>query len=269
MSLMLTSPSLQNTLSCVAAAGDIAMSYFHQGAPTHAHIEMKEGGSPVSAADTETNAFLHHHLSALWPNAAWLSEESVDDPIRLTSKDVLIVDPIDGTRAFIRGDPQWVISIAMVSEGAPQWGILHAPALNETFIGIHGQGAFCNNAPIKVSTHPELSQSRISGPKPILHRLSEQHIDFKTEPKIPSLAYRMAKVAKGQIEAGLSSTNPHDWDIAAVDIILREAGGILSDLWGRQLIYNLPFPQHGVVVGATAHLHRELTMRLKMAHEFP
>lgn len=254
-------------LDVATQAGAIAMSYFRDGQPSLATVEMKQGGSPVSRADKDVDVFLKYQLRPLYPQAGWLSEESLDDATRLSCAHVLIIDPIDGTRAFIRGDKNWVISIAMVENGTPLWGILHAPALAETYFAIKGQGAFCNHQQLSVSTHKKLEHSRIAGPQPILHGLSAQHIDFKAEPKIPSLAYRMARVAKGQIEAGISSTNPYDWDIAAVDLVLHEAGGVLSDLHGRRPMYNQPSPQHDVLVGASAHLHHELTLRLKMAHE--
>jgi myo-inositol-1(or 4)-monophosphatase len=256
------SSQVETALETAREAGRIAMAYFRDGEHTTASIQTKLGGSPVSTADLEVNHFLERHLRACDTEAGWLSEESVDDLQRLSSARVFIIDPIDGTRAFIRGDRRWVISIAMIEYNQPIWGIIHAPALGETFVASYGQGSYCNDQPIIVSNHPQLSQSRISGPLPSVQAISNQGIDIKAEKKVPSLAYRFALVAQGKIEAGISSTNPCDWDIAAVDLILREAGGVLSDLSGKRPAYNKALPQHGVLVGASAHLHDELIARL-------
>ncbi len=115
-------------------AGEVAMSYFRLGARTTAHVEFKEGGSPVTEADLRANDELHRVLSAEFPGVGWLSEETADSAERLGKSEVLIVDPIDGTRAFLTGDARWAVSVALVSGDRAIAGVVHAPALVETFL---------------------------------------------------------------------------------------------------------------------------------------
>ncbi len=248
-------------------AGELALGYYRPGAQTVAQVERKAGGSPVTEADHAVDQFLADRLRILLPQAGWLSEETLDTPDRLNNELVFIVDPIDGTRAFMAGDPRWGISIALVQAGRPLWGVLYMPALDETYSACAGLGATCNGSPIHVTNRRELAGGRIAGPEPLLANMRHRGLTFETEPKIPSLAYRMARVASGSLDAGIASTNACDWDIAAVDLILHEAGGTLTDLHGRRPTYNAPVPRHDVLIGTSVQLHEEMTSSLRMAHE--
>jgi myo-inositol-1(or 4)-monophosphatase len=123
-------------------AGEMALGFFRPGERTSAAVESKEGGSPVTEADKLVDRFLKQRLGELAPQAGWLSEETPDTADRLTRRTVFVVDPIDGTRAFVAGDRRWAVSIALVAEGRPEFGIVHLPALAETFIGVRGRGAW-------------------------------------------------------------------------------------------------------------------------------
>src|SRR5687767_1991669 len=114
-------------------AGDLAAPYFRAGAQTAARLWYKGGSSPVTEADIALDTYLKGQLSELLPEAGWLSEETADDPARLGRSYVWVVDPIDGTRAFASGHPDWAISIALVREGKPVLGILHAPIHNRLY----------------------------------------------------------------------------------------------------------------------------------------
>jgi len=259
------SPLLHQLTAAALRGGEIAMEWFRPGERTHARIDSKDGGSPVTEADHAVDAYLRTELPQFAPAAAWLSEETEDDPQRLDCEQVIIVDPIDGTRAFLSGDPRWGVCIALVVRGRPVAGVIHMPALNQTFVAEEGFGAFRNGLAIKASERANLPGSTLAGPASLLKSLTAQGLETNLEPKIPSLAYRFARVAEGSLDAGLSSTNACDWDIAASDIILREAGGIVSDLEGTPPRYNRPNIRHPILVAGPGRLQQELTGALKRA----
>jgi myo-inositol-1(or 4)-monophosphatase len=234
-------------------AGAIALDYFRQGARTSARIDYKEGGSPVTEADLAVNAFLAARLSEAFAGAGWLSEETEDDSDRLTRSSVLIVDPIDGTRAFVAGDPRWAVAIALVVGARPVAAVVHAPALAETYSAARGLGSALNGAPIAVSHRNSLTGARIGGPKAMVESIARAAgVSFVTQPKIPSLAYRIALVASGALDLALASEESHDWDIAAADLILEEAGGRLVEAFDEPLRYNGAETRRGVLFGASA-----------------
>ena len=246
-------------------SGDIAIGYFRPGTGTSARIDSKAGGSPVTEADHRVDAFLASELSKLVPEAGWLSEETEDSDARLSRDLIFVVDPIDGTRAFMTGDPRWAVCIALVSRGEPVLGIVHLPARAETFVASRGGGAFRNNVPIRVASRQDLDGGTFAGPASLLKTLAAAGIGFHTEPRIPSLAYRLVRVAEGTLDASLASTDACDWDIAAADVIVHEAGGRLTDLEGNRPTYNRAETRHGVLGAAPAQLQNELTAALRNA----
>ena len=250
--------------SAAAEAGELAMRWFRAGAPTAARTDYKHGGSPVTEADLAVDAFLAERLRALFPDAGWLSEETADSPERLACADVLIVDPIDGTRGFADGDTRWGVSVALVRQGRPIAGAIAAPALGERYVATLGHGAFCNGAPMRLSADAPLSGGRIAGPPQIGARVA-RGLSMTLVPKIPSLAVRFAHVAAGAIGAALASPNSHDWDIAAADLILHEAGARLTGLDGRTPLYNRRDLKHGALAAAPAASQAELIAALQRA----
>ena len=254
---------IENLLSRLVAiadeAGRVAHAYYRPGRRTAAEIDWKGDGSPVTKADLEVNTLLERAMRPLRPHAAWLSEESVDDTRRLSAREVFIVDPIDGTRGFSEGDPNWAVAIALVVDGRPVCGVVHAPALGETYAAAAGHGATLNGHPLPVRLEHELTPDlRITCPKVLATALGAAGVDFAYQPKIASLALRVAKVASGVYDAGFTTRNSHDWDLAAADMVLTEAGGILADLDGSPVRYNRPEPVHGVLTAAPRALRAEL-----------
>ena len=249
---------LATLIDAAGAAGKIALPFFREGAKTTAVIQTKDGGSPVTEADLAADAFLRRMLTAALPDVAWLSEESVDDSERLAFQDVLIVDPIDGTRGFITGDPRWTVCVALVRNGRPVAGVVHAPATGETFSATQGGGAWLNGRRLAVSTQAVVAGAKMAGPRGLLEAAGADISSVTWQPKIPSLAYRMALVASGAIDAAFASANAHDWDIAAVDLIVREAGGVFAGLDGAPPIYNLARPVHAALVAAPPALNRHI-----------
>ncbi|MDJ1160227.1 inositol monophosphatase [Chelatococcus sp. SYSU_G07232] len=248
-------------------AGLLALGYFRDGRETSARIWAKGGGSPVSEADMAVDSFLKERLSQALPEAGWLSEETADDLARLERRLVWIVDPIDGTRAFVAGDANWSISIALLADGRPVAGVVYAPARGELYEARSGAGAFLNGAAIGTSERMALAAARIAGPLPLYEPLKRQEASVVHLPKVPSLALRLARVADGSIDVGLVSAASHDWDIAAADLILQEAGGRLTDVAGRAPPYNRREPRHGVLAAANAALHE--TVLAALAAETP
>ncbi len=247
-------------------AGEIAMRDFRLGDPTRAGIEYKHGGSPVTEADLAVDAFLKMRLLARNPEAGWLSEETADDPARLERSALFVVDPIDGTRAFVAGDLRWAVSIALIVDRRPIAGVVHAPALRQTFAASVGGGATLNGAPIAASPRRDLGGAKIAGPRPLIAKLAAaSHSELLCEPKIPSLAYRLARVAGGSLDGAFAAADSHDWDIAGADILLSEAGALLTDAAGRPLSYNSVAIRHGALAAAPLALLPQLISALRPA----
>lgn len=235
----------------VTAAGAIALDMFRAG---RLESWSKANDSPVTAADIAVDRFLKDRFTALAPDYGWLSEESVDSPDRLARSRVWVVDPIDGTRGFMAGGVDWAVSAALVEDGRPVAAALFAPASEELFVASVGAGATRNGVPLAVSDLTALAGARISGPVASLDRLA-QHTPIERRPRVRSLALRITRVATAELDVALAAPNAHDWDIAAADLLVQEAGGLLSGLDGRPLAYNATVPRHGALVCAGTALH--------------
>jgi len=236
-------------------AGDLALRFFRRGEKTVARVWSKGGGSPVTEADMAVDELLKSRLSQALPDAGWLSEETADDPIRLTRRLVWIVDPIDGTRAFLTGHPDWCVAIALLIDGRPVHGIVYAPVQDAFYEASLGGGAFRNGRRIEVSGAKILSGARAAGPKPLLDDFERAAGPIHRISKIPSLALRIVRVAEGAIDVGFASSSARDWDLAAADLIVHEAGGCLTDFAGTKLLYNKSEPVHAELAASAARLH--------------
>jgi myo-inositol-1(or 4)-monophosphatase len=242
----------QRLAAAVQAAGEVALQFFKK--PLK-HWTKGEGDSPVTEADIAANDLLHQHL--VEPGDGWLSEESENDPARLAAKRIWVVDPIDGTRAFIAGRDDWSVSAALVMEGRPVAAALFAPVTAELFLAIAGGGATRNAESIRVSAGG-LGGARVGGPKRILDRMAQDGADILPMPRVHSLALRLARVAHGALDAAMAGGNGHDWDLAAADLLVHEAQGTMTALDGRVLVYNQPDPVHGVLIAAGRERHAAL-----------
>jgi len=225
--------------------------------------------SPVSEADIAVNDLLRARLSALTPGAGWLSEETEDNLAARSMDQAWIVDPIDGTRAFISGRPDWTISVALVEDGRPMVAALYAPVTEEMFLAVRNQGAVLNGAPIVISSGDSLAGAKLAGPKRYLDRLETLGRDILPQSKVHSLALRLARVAEGAFDAAFASGGSHDWDLAAADLLVHEAGGVMTDFAGRALRYNRSHIVHGALIAAGPARHGALVdlVRDRM-HEF-
>jgi myo-inositol-1(or 4)-monophosphatase len=239
----------------VREAGAVALSMFKT--PLK-NWTKGEALSPVSDADIAVDVLLRERLTGDGEPIAWLSEESVDDPVRLDARYVWIVDPIDGTRAYIAGLPDWAVSAALVENGRPIAACLYAPVSDEFFFAVTGLGATRNGTAIAAAPGAELVQARIAAPRKLLDRLAAIAPPFVVMPRTHSLALRLARVAEGTFDAGIAGGSSHDWDLAAADLLVHEAGGALTSFEGATVIYNRPVPRHGKLVAAGRERHAAL-----------
>ena len=204
-------------------------------------IEKKPDGSPVTSADLEVDAFLTGVLRRARPDYGWLSEETADNPERLKAERVFMVDPIDGTRAYIRGKPWFVVSLAVVEHGRPVAAAIYAPALDELYLATKGGGATLNGAPIGASARDELEGAAMLGDaKMFAHPAWREPWPPMRIDQRNAIAYRMALVAAGAFDAAVALSPKHEWDLAAGVLIAEEAGAAAVDHKGRPLVFNTP-----------------------------
>lgn len=221
-------------LTAVATeAGRIALGYFRR---DH-KVWTKHGDSPVTEADLEVDHYLKRELLAAMPDAGWISEETEDSPDRHDRDIVFVVDPIDGTRGFIKGDPNWCISIALVDGEGPAAAVLNCPAIPRIFTATRGHGARLDDRPIATDGPAEVKT--LAGSHGINRAIRKAFPEeYVVSPFLPSLAYRLALVATGEIDGAFARTGSHEWDIAAADLILRESGCRLVTASGEPPSYN-------------------------------
>ncbi|WP_343080237.1 3'(2'),5'-bisphosphate nucleotidase CysQ [Ostreiculturibacter nitratireducens] len=232
--------------------------------------EKPEGAGPVTEADLAVNAMLERELAAARPGYGWLSEETEDDPARLSAERTFIVDPIDGTRAFLEGDKTFAHALAVAEAGRVTAAVVHLPALNLTFAAAEDGPATLNGQPIAAS-----GTSRTGGATVLTARwaLSPEHWQGRP-PAVrrefrASMAYRLCLVAQGRFDAALSLRPTWEWDIAAGDLIARRAGAAVTDRHGGAIAYNRPEPRAEGILAAPPGLHADLIGRLTPALRVP
>lgn len=250
----------EELVSSVRHAGTIALKYFKSDLKSW----EKNPGDPVSEADLAIDAYLKEHLLTTHPDYGWLSEETVDNPARLNKSRVWIIDPIDGTRSFIAGKPEFTVSAALVEDGKPVCAVVFNPVTEEFFEAVIGFGSYLNGQKLICSPNVNLNNTKLLASK----KAFEWHKWLKEAPRadfshLNSIAYRIAKVSSSDYDASLSLSAKSDWDIAAADLILSEAGGISTTSRGDVLTYNLETPIHDTVISSGKALHPALMDLLK------
>ncbi|MFE0015651.1 3'(2'),5'-bisphosphate nucleotidase CysQ [Mesorhizobium sp. NPDC059054] len=230
-------------------AGAIALRYFGK----NPEVWMKGGTSPVSEADYAADTYLRNTLLAARPDYGWLSEETADGPERLKARRVFVVDPIDGTRGFLDGQKFWCVSVAVVEDGKSIAGVLECPAAHETYWATPDTGAFLNGQRVKVRNIPTVAE--LAGPKALQDLVPQAWQGrLRRTAYIPSLAYRLAMIAKGSLDGTFVKPNAHDWDIAAAELILREAGGRLVDSHGSTPAFGKEKVSHGALAAGSGEM---------------
>ncbi len=240
----------------VREAGRIALGMW-PGAGHRLDAWEKSKGNPVCAADIAVDAFLLRELGALLPAAGWLSEETADDPARLGKDLIWLVDPVDGTRDFIRGRSGWAVSVALISGGRPLMGFLAAPARAEFWHAVAGRGSWRNGLRLAASTRSEFPGSRVPADS-----LPREDRDLRMVAKPNSIALRAAMVAANEADLLATLRWGYEWDIGAAALIAREAGAAVTDAFGRPLNYNKRDPRaFGLLISAPA-IHDAAVARL-------
>ncbi|MEM7596171.1 MAG: 3'(2'),5'-bisphosphate nucleotidase CysQ [Pseudomonadota bacterium] len=253
-------PDLELLIQAARAAGEVACRFAPDDTKTW---DKPDGAGPVTEADLAVNDTLHDILQSARPDYGWLSEESEDSPARLSHHTLFVIDPIDGTRSFIEGSNTWAHSLAVVENGRPRAAVVYLPKRDMLYAAAMGQGATLNGSRITISHRADLNTAEL---------LSVKH-NFKPEfwhgppPEVtrayrPSLAYRMALVAEGRFDGMITFRPSWEWDVAAGDLILREAGAITSDRTGHPLHFNNPKPMVAGVLAANPDLHSQIASRL-------
>jgi myo-inositol-1(or 4)-monophosphatase len=243
----------QRLAAAMRDAGAVALKFFRG---TFKSWTKGKGDSPVSEADIEVNDLLRERLPV--PGDGWLSEESENDPTRHDARRVWVIDPIDGTRAFIAGREDWSISVALVEAGRPVVAAVFAPAAEQLFLAIAGGGATCNDVRMEASVGSALDGARVAGPKRLLDWIAGRHPGVIAMPRIHSLALRFVRVAQAELDGAIAGGQAHDWDLAAADLLVHEAGAVMTTLDGRLLTYNRPELTHRVLVAAGRERHPAL-----------
>lgn len=240
------------------AAGDIALGHFRR----HGTVTDKPGGAgPVTAADIAVNAMLHDTLRGARPAYGWLSEETPDTAARLTTGAQFIIDPIDGTRAFIDGAKDWAHSLAIAENGNVTAAAVYLPQRDELYTATLGGGAFLNGTPLRTATNRDLGTATILATRTTLDTHHWRAVPEVKRSFRSSLAYRLCLVATGRFDAMLALRPTWEWDVAAGALIVAEAGGHVTSRTNAPLRFNNPLPQvDGIVAGGA--LHGELVGRL-------
>ncbi|MFO1037328.1 MAG: 3'(2'),5'-bisphosphate nucleotidase CysQ [Geminicoccaceae bacterium] len=239
----------------VLEAGRIAMCFFRK-----KHERWEKGpGQIVTEADIAIDRYLATALRAGNEGDGWLSEETEDDPTRLGRSRVWVVDPIDGTRSYADGVPEFSISVALLVDDVPALGFVYNPATEEMFEARAGSGTLLNGRPVHVAPRTTLAGAKIVCSSTENRRRHFADVLPSVElSTIGSLAYKLALVAAGRFDGYISWRRTNDWDIAAAVLLLAESGATLTDAEGMSISLNRPTPQHRGILAAAPDLHRAL-----------
>lgn len=227
---------LQQVIAATREAGALTLQYFGGAL----NVEYKQGDDPLTEADLQADAFLKKALRELRPDCGWLSEETVDDRQRLAEEAVWIVDPIDGTREFVEGLPEYVVAVALVESGTPTLAVIYNPAQDTIFSAVADGGTFCNGQRVfcsevqslgqaaSVVSRSEIKRGEIDAFRPHLGAIRP----------VGSVAYKLALVAADQCDLNFSVAPKNEWDVCAGDLLVREAGGIMHTFARQVRTYN-------------------------------
>jgi myo-inositol-1(or 4)-monophosphatase len=238
------------------AAGEILRGYFRDGGY---QIDSKGKNNPVTTADFEADSKLKQILRDAFPTYGWLSEETVDNDDRLKCDRVWIVDPLDGTKEFIKGIPEFVVAIALTDHGVPVMGVTYNPIKHEMFCGVPGAGCSLDGHAVAVSETGKLDSATILASRSETARGEWKAYEGRvTVRSIGSVAYKLALVAAGQADATFTLTPKSEWDIASGVALIIAAGGRVTDLYGEEVHFNRREVKVSGFVASNGHLHAAL-----------
>lgn len=252
----MTDINIEAVIAATREVGDMAMARW-RGEGRAVEVWDKSPDNPVSDVDLAVDERLKAVLGAIMPEAGWLSEETADNKERLNHRHMWCVDPIDGTRDFIRGRAGWAVSVALVSDGQPRLGVLYAPARDELYIAAAGKGATLNDTPLVASQREIFSGARV--PSDVLGKIDS---DLVMVQKPNSIALRMAMVADARADLLATLRWGFEWDVAAATLIAMEAGARVTDAFGDPLEFNTARAQAFGVIASAPAIHAAAVERL-------
>jgi myo-inositol-1(or 4)-monophosphatase len=250
-------PDRDAAIKAVLEAGDLALAQWRDGAAPDARVWEKTKGHPVCDADLAVDALLKERLGALAPDIGWLSEETVDDPARLDAPRLWLVDPIDGTRDYIRGRSGWCVSVALVEGGDVAFAAMYAPVTQQLWVAHRGGGAEGNGKRLVASVRQDFAGARV--PTDALPKIDR---DLAIVEKPNSIAMRMTMVACDRADLVATLRWGHEWDIAAAHLIATEAGAMVSNATGGALRYNKREPMDFGLICCAPGIHSAAVERL-------
>lgn len=220
--------------------------------------------SPVTEVDLEANQIIQRILMGSRPDYGWLSEESENDPARLTKSRVFVIDPVDGTTALIKRKPEFTVVAAAVEEGQPVAAAIYNPLTEQLYLASRAGGASLNGVPIRVSQTQVLEGARMFGGKDLFtHPSWPEAWPPLTHVSRASLGYRLALIASGEADGYLTLARKYEWDTAAGHLLVQEAGGTVSDRKGRTMAFNQPEPRGDSLIAANPVLHGLILNRVR------
>lgn len=250
---------LQHAVASTRAAGEAIMSYYQSAFD----VRDKSPDNPLTEADLAADRLLHEQLLALLPEAGWLSEETVDSPERLERRYVWVVDPLDGTKEFVMGIPEFSVSVALVEAGEPILGVVYNPAKDELYCGYRDGGLTFNGQPTTVSTRTTLSGAAVDASRSEMKRGEfDPFTDLVQLKIVGSIAYKLARVAAGQADATWSRGPKNEWDICAGAFLINLAGGRCVNLDNQPFTFNQPNPKVNGIIADNGHLHQAIIKAL-------
>lgn len=244
-------------IAATQEAAALAFDSWRNGAVPDTRVWEKSKNNPVSDIDMAVDVLLTERLRGILPEAAWLSEETVDDPARLDARLLWLVDPIDGTRDYVRGRSGWCVSVALVADGVPLFAVMAAPAEGKLWVAASGEGVTCNGQRLTGSTRLNFIGSRV--PADDLPKLDR---DLVTVAKPNSIAMRMTMVACDRADLVATLRWGSEWDIAAAHLVAQEAGAVVTDALGKPIIYNKREPLDFGLICCAPDIHDAAVERL-------
>ncbi len=227
--------------------------------PGAVDADHKSGGrGPVTEADRVADRVLRENL--VLGQEAWLSEESADDPIRLSHSRVWVVDPLDGTREFVEGIPEWCISVGLVENARAIAGGICNPATGEIILGSLDSGVTCNGLPVRATARQHLAGAVVLASRSEVRRGNWKQFEAQPFSFIPmgSVAYKLARVAAGLADATWTLSPKNEWDIAAGVALVESAGGRVCTLEGQPVLFNQPKTLRSGLMASGSSLHQEM-----------
>ncbi|MGB3714766.1 MAG: 3'(2'),5'-bisphosphate nucleotidase CysQ [Candidatus Promineifilaceae bacterium] len=250
---------LSSTITIVEEAGRAIMSYYEDSFS----VTEKSPDNPVTDADLAADTLLKHRLLAIVPEAGWLSEETADTFERLDKQFCWVVDPLDGTKEFVLGIPEFTVSVALIKDGEPVLAVIYNPATDELFHASRGKGSEYKGARSYASQRENLVGAKIEASRS--ERLRGEFEPFEPVVNVQtmgSIAYKLARVSAGLVDGTWSRGPKNEWDICAGVLLVEEAGGRCVDLDDNPISFNRAHPKVNGIIADNSLIHDEVIAAL-------